>query len=176
MADAVAGALSHRRGPQEAVKSIVEIAGLTDGAPPGPLCPTLYYYPSSCSRSATHPRVEASGSRGADWQSAADCQSACRSWTRPPRPRRIANTRFGFAALWGRIVSCAPVGNRRWSACLQATRAGYQPAGPRGYPSQPAPQFLPDARFWDQYVALDESACQPISSRVPTLAVGHVVS
>jgi hypothetical protein len=41
-------------------------------------------------------------------------------------------------------------GNRRWSACLQAIPAGYQPAA--GF--QPAPQFLPDSRFWEKYVAL----------------------
>src|ERR1019366_9491531 len=61
--------------------------------------------------------------------------------------------------LWGRIVSCAPVVNRCWAGCLQAIRAGYQPAGPRGYPCQPAPQFLPDFRFREKYVALGTSAC-----------------
>jgi hypothetical protein len=33
---------------------------------------------------------------------------------------------------------------------LQAIRAGYQPAA--GY--KPAPQFLPDSRFWKEYVLL----------------------
>ena len=56
--------------------------------------------------------------------------------------------------LWGRIASCAPVFNRCWSGCLQAIRAGYKAAGPRGYPCKPAPQFLPDSRSWEKYAAL----------------------
>jgi hypothetical protein len=40
------------------------------------------------------------------------------------------------AYFWGRTVSCALVVNRRWSACLQAIRAGYQHAAGR----QPDPQ------------------------------------
>ena len=42
--------------------------------------------------------------------------------------------------------------NRRWSACLQAIRAA----------CQPAPQFLPDSRFREKYVALSASPCRPI--------------
>src|ERR1017187_7351637 len=37
---------------------------------------------------------------------------------------------------WGRMVSCAPVGNRRWSAIGKRRQAGYQPAAG----CQPAPQ------------------------------------
>ena len=47
------------------------------------------------------------------------------------------------------------------AACLEAIRAGYQPAAG----CQPAPQFLPDARFREKYVALGAFACQPIFSR-----------
>src|ERR1035441_770955 len=43
-------------------------------------------------------------------------------------------------ALWGRMVSCAPVAYRCCAAICKRLRAGYQPAGPRGYPCQPAPQ------------------------------------
>src|ERR1022692_713640 len=37
--------------------------------------------------------------------------------------------------LWGRMVSCAPVGNRRWVAICKGWQAGYQPAAG----CQPAP-------------------------------------
>jgi glycogen(starch) synthase len=51
--------------------------------------------------------------------------------------------------LWGRIVSCAPVFNRCWSACLRVVRPGYQPAAG----SKPAPQFLSDSRFREKEVS-----------------------
>ena len=81
------------------------------GGPPGPR-PTpwsactdagsaMYYYPSSSSRAATN--------CGAGWYPAADCQSACRPWTRPPRPRTIARSVCGSAAMRGRMVSCGRV-------------------------------------------------------------------
>jgi hypothetical protein len=44
-------------------------------------------------------------------------------------------------ALWGRMVSCAPVGNRRWAAIFKRQQAGYQPAAG----CQPAPQTSPGA-------------------------------
>src|ERR1035438_7483778 len=44
--------------------------------------------------------------------------------------------------LWGRMVSCAPRGNRRLLACLQGVPAGYQPAAG----CQPAPQLLLNSR------------------------------
>jgi hypothetical protein len=59
--------------------------------------------------------------------------------------------------LWGRIVSCAPVFKRRWSGCLQAIPAGYQP-DPEGTPAN-LPPFSPNSRFWEKYVALRKSAC-----------------
>jgi len=62
----------------------------------------------------------------------------------------------------GQMVSCAPVFNRRWSACLQAVRAGYQPAAG----CKPAPQFLSDSRIWEKYVALATRA-------PPRAALGH---
>jgi len=78
-------------------------------------------------------------------------------------------------ASWGRMVSCAPVGNRRWPACLQAMQAGYQPgyqpAGPRGCPCQPAPQFLPHSRLgksmwhWALVPAVSRLVSTPVRGR-----------
>jgi hypothetical protein len=87
--------------------------------------------------------------------------TACLRDYRVDRRKRLSHLGPQLALLWGRIVSCAPVFNRRWSACLQAIRAGYPPAAG----CQPAPQFLADARFWENYMALGASACRPISSR-----------
>src|ERR1017187_3830473 len=43
---------------------------------------------------------------------------------------------ISLRAWWGRMVSCAPVGNRRWVASCTRRQAGYQPAAG----CQPAPQ------------------------------------
>jgi len=91
---------------------------------------------------------------------ASDCDHRREAPLARVRARRLSHVGAqGFTLLWIVGQDCI------LRAGLQPALVGLFTSDPGGLPTragyQPAPQFLPDSRFWEKYVALGALACQP---------------
>src|ERR1035437_8205509 len=142
--------------------------------------------PGGCANrlpAATNPAMSTFAFINASWRSRGDASFVPRYRSLARKRRKVPEMRIfppevlnrfggigGGTPLWGSLVSCA---RPRGYARLPAQLAGCQPAGPRGYPFQPAPRtqftlrspirlsaLAPGAKFPGAAAAVEWKECE----------------